>query len=292
MRTITCEAHAKINLALDVLGRREDGYHLVRMVMQEIGIHDSLKFTVQGISAGSPYIALHTESQDIPTGPDNLIVHAACVMCDAYDIRDTIDIELTKNIPVAAGLAGGSTDAACVFRALRDLYVPEIPDEELQALALPLGADIPYCIAGGTRLAEGIGEKLTGLAPAPRCHLVLVKPPQGISTGEIYRAIDAMDHLDHPDIDGMIACIESGDLAGMAGRCSNVLESVTGKRIPLIGQIEAFLMGKGALTARMSGSGPSVFAIFEEKERARAALEAFRREEAFKDCYSVCTDFV
>ena len=204
MRQIIREAYAKINLGLDVVGRREDGYHLVRMIMQEIGVHDTLTVTAAGVPEGAPLIRLKTDSTEIPIGPDNLICHAAYIMCEEFDIRDEITIDLRKRIPVAAGLAGGSTDAAAVFMALRDLYAPSVTDQQLQELALPLGADIPYCIAGGTRLSEGIGEKLVRLPDAPQCHLVLVKPPVAVNTGMVYRTLDSLAEYPHPDIDGMI----------------------------------------------------------------------------------------
>lgn len=289
MRQITRNAHAKINLSLDVTGRREDGYHLVRMIMQEIGLFDTLTFTAREDGKGE--LALHVGDADLSAGEDNLICRAARVMMKELGITDSLDIELVKRIPIAAGLAGGSTDAAAVFLALRDLYAPDMPCSRLQELALPLGADIPYCITGGTRLSEGIGEVLTRLPDLPAWPMILVKPAVGVNTGQVYRALDALGEYAHPDVDGMIRAIGEKDLKGTAALCSNVLELVTGQLVPRIGQVEAFFMNEGALTARMSGSGPSVFAIYENKERAAAALEAFFGSPVSEGCFGTLTEF-
>ena len=288
MRQITRNAYAKINLALDVTGRREDGYHLVRMIMQEIGLFDTLTF--RAIPDGRGEIRLQVGGADLSQGEDNLICRAVRVMQEKLAVKDSFDIDLVKRIPIAAGLAGGSTDAAAAFLALRDLYAPDMTDEALQALALPLGADIPYCIAGGTRLSEGIGEKLTALPSLPAWPLILIKPSVGVNTGQVYRALDALDHYDHPDVDGMIRAIGQKDLMGTAALCGNVLELVTGPMVPRIGEVEAFFMKEGALTARMSGSGPSVFALYEKKERAAAALEEFFLSPVSEGCFGTLTE--
>lgn len=288
MRQITRNAYAKINLALDVTGRREDGYHLVRMIMQEIGLYDTLTF--RAIPDGKRQIRLRVGESDLSAGEDNLICRAVRVMQKTLELQDSFDIDLVKRIPIAAGLAGGSTDAAAAFLALRDLYAPEMSDEELQNLALPLGADIPYCIAGGTRLSEGIGEKLTPLPSLPAWPLILVKPSVGVNTGQVYRALDALEGYDHPDVEGMIRAIERKDLKTTAALCDNVLELVTGPMVPRIGEVEAFFLKEGALTARMSGSGPSVFALYENKEKAADALEAFFRSPVSEGCFGALTE--
>jgi 4-diphosphocytidyl-2-C-methyl-D-erythritol kinase len=289
MRQISRDAHAKINLALDVTGRREDGYHLVRMIMQEIGLHDTLTFRTREDGKGG--LTLKVGDADLSAGEDNLICRAARVMLKELGITDSLDIDLVKRIPIAAGLAGGSTDAAAVFLALRDLYAPEMTDERLCQLALPLGADIPYCIMGGTRISEGIGEVLTKLPDLPAWPMILVKPSVGVNTGQVYRALDALEGYPHPDVDQMIRAIEEKDPAKTAGLCSNVLELVTGPMVPRIGEVEDFFMGEGALAARMSGSGPSVFAIYENRERAAKALEAFTGFPVSEGCFAVLTEF-
>lgn len=289
MRQISRNAHAKINLALDVTGRREDGYHLVRMIMQEIGLFDTL--TIKAAEDREARLTLHVGDADLSAGEDNLICRAARVMMKAVGISDSLDIELVKRIPIAAGLAGGSTDAAAVFLALRDLYAPDMTDLRLQQLALPLGADIPYCITGGTKLSEGIGEILTDLPALPAWPMILVKPAVGVNTGQVYRALDALESYAHPDVDGMIRAIGEKDLKKTAALCSNVLELVTGPMVPRIGAVEDFFLKEGALTARMSGSGPSVFALYENKERAADALEAFFGSPVSEGCFGILTEF-
>lgn len=293
MRTVTEDAYAKINLGLDVTGVREDGYHLVKMIMQTVGISDTLVFTDLGVSKeGCTQITLTGAEGPVPAGDDNLVCRAIRVMDKTYGIGHDMAVHLEKRIPVAAGMAGGSTDAAAAFRAMRDLFVPKVTDEELERLALPLGADIPYCIKGGTQLAEGIGEELTLLPDAPECSLVVVKPGTDISTGGIYKAYDALHNTWHPDIDGQMEAIRGGDLRTMASLCGNVLELVTGPRCPAVGQIEQFFAGCGALCAMMTGSGPAVFAVFDDRGVAQKSLESFKKSETAAGCSSFLTGFV
>ncbi|MBE6007225.1 MAG: 4-(cytidine 5'-diphospho)-2-C-methyl-D-erythritol kinase [Lachnospiraceae bacterium] len=283
-KTITKQACAKINLGLDVVGVREDGYHLLRMIMQQIDLHDTLTVTVTEPGENGGEIRLIDESGLTPAGGDNLIIRAVRAMTDKYDLHADIEVRLAKRIPVAAGLAGGSTDAAAAFCAVRDLLVPGVPDGELMEMAVRLGADIPYCIAGGTRLAEGIGEKLTELPPMPECAIVLVKPEASASTANVYRSLDALSGYHHPDIDGQIEALRAGDLEGLVGRCENVLELVTGSQVPVIGRIEKFFMEHGAAAACMSGSGPTVFAVYRTKEDAEEAKEAFMKTKDAEGC--------
>ena len=284
------EAYGKINLGLDVLGRREDGYHLVKMIMQTVGISDTLemeRFAMANsedervrlqvaygqTAAGAP--------GDVPEGKENLICRAAERMMDAYGLSGGIRIRLTKRIPVAAGMAGGSTDAAAALMGIRELFDLTAADKELQQLALPLGADIPYCITGGTQLSEGIGEVLTPLDAMPDCCLIIVKPAISVSTGWVYRELDACGSIRHPDIDGQIDAIRRGDLRGMAERCGNVLEEVTAKEYPVIRRLEEFFLQRGALAARMTGSGPTVFAIYDDDKAGRAAYDDLSESEEF-----------
>lgn len=292
MRKIEQKAYAKINLSLDILGRLENGYHIVKMVMQTIDLYDELVFETQDRDCPSMEITLVSDNGEIPCGEDNLIVRAVRRMEAKYRIRKDLRITLKKNIPVAAGMAGGSTDAAAALRAVRDLFVPEVSDEELQKIGVTLGADIPYCVTGGTQLSEGIGEVLTLLPDAPQCGLVVCKPPVGVSTGEVYKRYDSLETVTHPDIDAQIEAIRKGDLACMAGHCGNVLEEVTGAMYPRIGEIERFFEEQGALIAKMSGSGPTVFAIFADKEKARRAAEAFEAVNKERDCRVVACEFI
>ena len=292
MRSVKQKAYAKINLSLDILGRLENGYHIVKMVMQTIDLSDELIFETQDRECPSMEVTLVTDNGEIPGGEDNLIVRAVRRMEYKYGIRRDLRITLKKNIPVAAGMAGGSTDAAAALRAVRDLFVPDVSDEELQKIGVTLGADIPYCVTGGTQLSEGIGEVLTVLPDAPQCGLVICKPPVGVSTGEVYKRYDSLEDVRHPDIDAQIEAIRRGDLAGMAGECGNVLEEVTGAMYPKIGEIERFFEKEGALVSKMSGSGPTVFAVFADKQEAARAAQAFEAADEAKDCRIIVCDFV
>ena len=282
------EAYGKINLGLDVLGRREDGYHLVRMIMQTVSVADTLTFE----RTDEEGVLLKTDSEEIPDGKDNLVCRAAQIMQEACALPGGVKITLTKRIPVAAGMAGGSMDAAAVFLGLRDLYGLDASDEALQKLALPLGADIPYCILGGTRLAENIGEKLTALPPAPACPLGIVKPDLFVSTGWVYRKLDSTDVQTKPDIDGLIQAIREQDVKKMALRCANVLEEVTAPEYPVITELEQLLMEAGALNARMTGSGPTVFALFDDTKLRDEALLRLRAHERFSKYQSYAAEFV
>lgn len=292
MRSVKETAYAKINLSLDILGKREDGYHIVRMIMQTIDLSDDLVFETEDRECPAMEITLKSDSGEIPGGEDNLIVRAVRRMEEVFGIRKDLKITLSKRIPVAAGMAGGSTDAAAALRAVRDLFVPEVSDAELQKIGVSLGADIPYCVTGGTQLSEGIGEVLTVLPDAPACGLVIIKPSAGVSTGEVYKRYDSLTEVTHPDIDAQIAAIGDGNLRGMAAQCINVLEEVTGAMYPQIGEIERFFENEGAIVSRMSGSGPTVFAIFETEEQAQNAAEAFTKCSIAEDCQVISSRFV
>ena len=292
MRKTKETAYAKINLSLDVLGRLDNGYHIVKMVMQTIDLYDELVFETQDRECPSMEITLVTDSGEIPGGEDNLIVRAVRRMEAKYGIRRDLKITLKKNIPVAAGMAGGSTDAAAALRAVRDLFVPEVSDEELQKIGVSLGADIPYCVTGGTQLSEGIGEVLAVLPDAPQCGLVVCKPPVDVSTAEIYKKYDSLESVTHPDIEAQLEAISRGNLEGMARQCGNVLEEVTGPMYPEIGEIEKFFESKGALVSRMTGSGPTVFAIFASGEEAQNAADAFEAANRERDCRVIACKFI
>lgn len=292
MRRMEQTAYAKINLSLDVLGKREDGYHIVRMIMQTIDISDTLVFETQDRACSPMEITLVTDSGEIPCGEDNLIVRAVRSMEKEFGLRGDLTITLTKRIPVAAGMAGGSTDAAAAMRAVRDLFVPEVSDGQLQRIGATLGADIPYCITGGTQLSEGIGEILTVLPDTPQCGLVICKPSAGVSTGEVYRRYDSLEAVRHPDIDAQLDAIRRGDLRGMTAQCVNVLEEVTGAMYPQIGEIEKFFESEGALVSKMSGSGPTVFAVFTTEEEAEDAAKRFAATDSAQDCRVIATRFV
>ena len=277
----TQRAYAKINIGLDVLRRRADGYHEVKMVMQTVDIYDELVLERRK----EPGIELRMDNSELPSGGDNLICRAADLLFREKKITEGVNISLTKRIPIAAGMAGGSADAAAALRGLNELFDMGYSLKELQALGVGLGADIPYCLAGGTMLSEGIGEILTPLPAPPAAHLVIAKPDINVSTAFVYGNLHADRLAWHPDIDGMIVALQKGDLDGITDRLGNVLETVTVKAHPVIEQIRELLRKQGAENALMSGSGPTVFGIFKEKETAARAAEAVERGRLAKQIF-------
>lgn len=296
MEECSVQAYAKINLSLDVVGRLENGYHLVKMIMQTVRIADEI--TVKRIPAlgdtlgdieltgefgeEGPLKEMGDFQELVPLNEHNLIYKAARLMREEYGIKDGFKIHLTKKIPVAAGMAGGSTDAAATLKAINTLFDLGADEEKLRELGVKLGADVPYCIMGGTALAEGIGEKLTPLTPMPDCYIVVAKPPEGVSTAFVYGQIDSLGVKIHPDVDGMIEAIRKKDLKGVTDRLDNVLEHVTIPECPLINEIKKALVEHGAMGSLMSGSGPSVFGIFDDEALAKEASEYLR------DTFTTC----
>lgn len=263
-----CEkrAYAKINLGLDVIGRLENGYHEVKMVMQTVGIFDVL--TLRKIPDG---IVVTTDNGELPTDDGNLIYKAARLMMEKYQLSQGIHVHLEKHIPIAAGMAGGSTDAAATFWGMKELFGLKAEEKELCELGIKVGADVPYCIMGGTALAEGIGEKLKKLPAPPDSYLLVAKPEINVSTKYVYEKLDAEGVKEHPDIDGMVEAIYQGSLEGIVKRLGNVLETVTVKQYAVIDDIKQCMLGNGALGSLMSGSGPTVFGIFDKEEAAKEA---------------------
>ena len=274
------KAYAKINLGLDVVDRLENGYHLVKMIMQMVGIYDVL--TLEKTSSG---IVVTTDNGELPTDENNLIYKSAKLMMDKYQISEGVKIHLEKNIPIAAGMAGGSTDAAATFKGMNELFECGASEEDLRELGVKVGADVPYCIMGGTALAEGIGEKLSKLPSPPPCVLLVAKPDINVSTKYVYEHLDAEGVSHHPDIDGMIQAIEDQELQGIVKRLENVLENVTVKKYPVIQEIKDIMIEMGAEGSLMSGSGPTVFGIFTEEEKAKAALKVLEEKELAKQLF-------
>lgn len=266
------KAYAKINLGLDVVRRLPNGYHEVRMVMQNVGLWDEL--TLERAEGG---ITITTDADSLPTGEDNLIHKAARLMLDKYGCPG-LRVHLRKTIPIAAGMAGGSTDAAAAMKGISHLYGLGLSPAQLMEDGVAIGADVPYCILGGTALAEGIGEKLTPLPPLPFCHILIAKPAVSVSTKYVYQHLDASSIEMHPDIDGMVQAVRDGSLRGVLERMGNVLETVTVPAHPVIADIKARMRELGAADSLMSGSGPTVFGIFLDRGKAEAALERFRQE--------------
>ncbi len=265
MDKITLSANAKINLTLDVTGKREDGYHFVSMIMQSVDLSDTVEIEK------AEKISLSSDSADIPNDEKNIAFKAAKLFFENCGIKGGAKIRITKRIPVCAGLAGGSTDAAAVLKGLNLLYNTEKTEKELMEMGLKLGADVPYCIMGKTALAEGIGEKLTPVAHFKDVIICLAKPDFSISTPQAYADIDSKPLEKHPDNQKMIAAITENDLKGVCSEMVNVFEDVTCKRHPEIEQIKKVMLDCGALGALMSGSGPSVYGVFDSTANAEKA---------------------
>lgn len=283
MKTLTRNAYAKVNLALDVLRRREDGYHDVCMIMQNLSLYDTLTFTVE--EADTLAITLSCDKEFVPCDERNLIYKAIVLMGETYHLTGHIHVELVKRIPVEAGMAGGSTDCAAAFHAMRELYGLDVSDQELMKLGVKLGADVPYCIMAKTALSEGIGEVLTEVAPLPDCYVVVAKPTISVSTKMVYENLHANELQHHPDVAGMIEALKQGDLSGVASRMENVLETVTTKLYPQIEEIKQSMKESGAENAIMSGSGPTVFGLYREKAIAEQAAEKIRQQYGLSEVY-------
>ena len=272
MDQITRKAYAKVNLSLDVTGKRDDGYHDLKTVMQTVDLYDTLTFR----KTGTGTITLSSTSAQVPAGDDNLIVRACRLMRDAYGITEGVDIDLVKEVPVQAGLGGGSADAACTLRAMNDLFSLGLSRETLCDLGVKLGADVPFLVHGGTCLCEGIGERLTPVAAPPACTVLIAKPSAGISTAEAYATLDLKPIEHHPDTDALLSALENGNLRLLCGAMNNVFEPVAVRRVPEIRDLILAMQDYGASRAMMSGSGPSVFGIFADENEAVKAYHVLK----------------
>ncbi len=281
MREIKLKAMAKINLGLDVLRKREDGYHELRMIMQTVRLFDRIQLTV----TETPGIRVKTNLSFLPVDEGNLVYRAAKLLMDEAQVKKGLFIHLEKHIPVAAGMAGGSSDAAAVLVGVNRLFHMGFTLEELMERGVRLGADVPYCILRGTALAEGIGEKLTALPAPPPCHVLIAKPKVHVSTKFVYGNLKAHELKEHPDIDGQLQALRDGDLYRMAELMGNVLETVTIPAYPVVQEIKDIMKKQGAVNAMMSGSGPTVFGLFDDKTKARKAYEKLRRGSIAKQVY-------
>lgn len=280
MNEIELKSLAKINLGLDVLGKRENGYHDVRMVMQTIYLHDEVK--LQRIEKG---IEIQSNLRFLPTGEGNIAYKAAKLLIDEFAIESGVKISLNKHIPVAAGLAGGSSNAAAVLFGMNRMFHLGLSQQELMDRGVKLGADVPYCIMRGTVLAEGIGEELSVLPAMPKCTVLIAKPPISVSTKVVYETLDAKEIVEHPDIDGIIKGLQQSDLKTIADSMGNVLEDVTIPMHPVIEQIKNEMKDCGALNAMMSGSGPTVFGLFESRSSAKEAAYKIREKSLANQVY-------
>ena len=275
-------AMAKINLGLDVLRKREDGYHEVRMIMQTIQMYDLLDIRKKE----EPGISLSTNLPYVPSDERNLVYKAAKLLMDEFDIKEGLSMKLTKFIPVAAGMAGGSSDAAAAFVGVNRLFRLGLSEEELMKRAVQVGADVPYCVMRGTALAEGIGEKLTRLPGLPKCYVLDGKPGINVSTKLAYENLHLDQIQSHPDIDGMISDIENQDLHSLTAKMQNVFEPGIISQYPVIQEIKDLMEANGALKAMMSGSGPTVFGIFDDRSKLREATEALRNSHLAKTVFA------
>lgn len=273
MNELTIHAHAKINLGLDVIGKLENGYHELKMIMQTLNLYDKLTFSRREDSN----IILTSNLSSLPCNDNNLIIKAAKLMTERFHLTQGVDIKLSKHIPIAAGMAGGSSDAAVTLKAMNELFDLGLSLKELMDLGVTLGADIPYCLLEGTALSEGIGEILTPLPAMPKCNILIVKPNVNVSTKFVYQNLKLTNETIHPDIDGMVDAIKQNDLSGILSRLGNVLETVTIPKCPKVAEIKSEMLELDALGSLMSGSGSTVFGIFPNHATAKAAYDKFKK---------------
>ena len=267
------KAYGKVNISLDVVGKREDGYHLLSMIMQNIDLYDEIEVEKQECG-----IILECNKSYVPVDNRNLAYKAAEIFKERYDIVDGVKINIEKNIPVSAGLAGGSTDAAAVLKVMNKLFNVNATEEELMELGLKLGADIPYCIHGGTALCEGIGEIITPIKPFRDKIVVLGKPAFGVSTKEVYKNFNLEKVKQHPKTAEIINDIENDDLNFVASNMKNLLENVTLRKHKILIKIKEEMNACGAINSMMSGSGPTVFAFFDDMLKAQRCFEKMKKK--------------
>ena len=278
---ISLKALAKINLGLDVVRRRGDGYHEVRMIMQTIHLYDRLDIK----RTQEPGIQIQTNLSFLPVNENNLIYKAAKLLMDEFSITDGVSVKLDKRIPVAAGMAGGSTDAAAMLIGVNRLFSLGLTKRELMERGVQIGADVPYCIMRGTALAEGIGEALSPLPPMVKCPVLIAKPSISVSTKFVYQNLKLDDTTIHPDIDRLIDDIKAKNLHDIAAHMGNVLETVTIPNYPVIDEIKKHMLSNGAVGAMMSGSGPTVFGLFDDEDTAKKAYKAMRSSHLARQVY-------
>lgn len=281
MDNISLKALAKINLGLDVVRRRDDGYHEVRMIMQTINLFDRLEI----IKIKESAIKIHTNLFFLPVNENNLVYKAAKLLIDEFGIQEGVSVGLTKKIPVAAGMAGGSTDAAAMLFGMNRLFGLGLSKKQLMERGVKIGADVPYCIMRGTALAEGIGDKLSPLPAMVKCPVLIAKPQISVSTKFVYQNLKLDDKTVHPDIDRLIEDIRNKDLKAVSDHMGNVLESVTIPNYPVISQIKEQMMDSGAVGSMMSGSGPTVFGLFDDSRTAQLAFGKIKRSGLAKQVY-------
>lgn len=285
MNSITLKSRAKINLSIDVLGKRQDGYHLVEMIMQTIDLYDLIEINEKD----NDQITIKSTSDEIPLDCNNLVYKAANLIKKTFNINKGVEIHIKKNIPVAAGMAGGSSNAAAVLVGLNKLWNLNLSNQQLEKIGLKLGADVPFCINGGAVLASGIGEELTPIKGLTKDVCILVcKPDLFVSTKEVYECIDSKDIDKRPNNKFLIECLKNEDTRQLAENMFNVLEGVTMDKHPVIQQIKDIMTNNRALGAMMSGSGPTVFGLYENREDAVKCKAILKKQ--FKQTFVVACE--
>lgn len=281
MEKIELKAYGKINLGLDVIRKRPDGYHDLDMIMQMVDVYDDIVITKNKTGK----IEVKTDTAVLSNGKDNLAYMAAKMLMDEFKIKDGVNIYINKRIPIAGGMAGGSSDCATTLMGINQLFELGLSKEELMERGVKLGADVPYCVLGGTAIARGIGEVLTSLPAPADCHVIIAKPPVSVSTAYVYGHIKPLEITKRPDIEAMAQSIKDGDLKKMASLIYNVMEDVTVVEYPIISEIKQVMLDNGALNSIMSGSGPTVFGLFDDKEKAQQCVKTLEEKGLTQQLY-------
>lgn len=284
MKEVRLKARAKINISLDVVRKREDGYHDLSMIMQTVNLYDKVNLRIASKKAAP--IVIKTNLSFLPTDDKNLVYKVIEYMKQSYDIKENVFVDLYKLIPIGAGLAGGSADAAATIKAMDKLFHLGLSKDEMIAIGKKFGADIPYCIVGGTVLAEGIGDQMTLLEAFPECYIVIAKPNVSVSTAFVYGNLRIDEIANRPNNKTLIEAIQHKDLNAISSNLCNVLEEVTIKEYPIISQIKEMMIEHGAKGALMSGSGSAVFGIFDRKDRATKAASVLKQQDIIKFIYA------
>ena len=281
MEKIELKAYGKINLGLDVIRKRPDGYHDLDMIMQMVDVYDDIVITKNKTGK----IEVKTDTAVLSNGKDNLAYMAAKMLMDEFKIKDGVNIYINKRIPIAGGMAGGSSDCATTLMGINQLFELGLSKEELMERGVKLGADVPYCVLGGTAIARGIGEVLTPVPAPADCHVFIAKPPVSVSTAYVYGHIKPLKITKRPDIEAMAQSIKDGDLKKMASLIYNVMEDVTVGEYPIISEIKQVMLDNGALNSIMSGSGPTVFGLFDDKEKAQQCVKTLEEKGLTQQLY-------
>lgn len=281
MDKLQLKAYGKINLVLDVIRKRPDGYHDLDMIMQMVDVYDDIIIEKK---AGEE-IVVKADAAVLSNGKDNLAYMAAKMLFDEFGIKSGVEITIHKRIPIAGGMAGGSSDCATTLIGINEMFNLGLSKQQLMERGVKLGADVPYCVLGGTAIARGIGEVLTPLPTPPQCHVIIAKPPISVSTAYVYGHIRPDEITKRPDIEQMTLAIKEQDLNKLSDLLYNVMEEVTVSEYPVIEKLKSIMLEKGALNSIMSGSGPTVFGLFDDREKAQAAMKALDSKELTEQLY-------